>query len=461
MGGRGGAGGTRSTYRGDSTARFRQLGLDANGNPLDGSSGKSGGANQRNKSGTTNAKSGTGGVQNGGSAGGQNRGDSGVATSTVSERDVVVERPKIPADADLNALFEESDIFEEFMDKYAGESDVQFRRQYPIYFSRWRATVDVEEAGPEGDEWLDALPKTVRPPDEDPLALIFDDAEKVNRQFSVSKAHTVNCTRCAHAFEMNARGYDVKAVGVDEGYLPRTWLPNENQFDPNTGATWGHMSRMWRDENGRAPAWHTTWSLDGDRQAVVDNLEAEILSWGEGSRGFVGVTWDNGKSHIFNVVVHDGRIVYVDAQPTTSGGQDGVPTVKFDSDEWKSRIDPREEQRVLRVDNLTPTEKVGTWVAPRSSGESNLIDKADFFDEFNRRWLNDKDFWGIELDDDFISDYEDDPDLMFEDLYSAFYYGWEAVWRGDVNPQPPRAIARDPVFVEFFERGVELAEVPT
>lgn len=459
MGGRGGAGGTRSTYRGDSTARFRQLGLDANGNPLDGSSGKSGGANQRNKSGTT-AKSGTGGVQNGGSAGGQNKGDTGV-TSTVSERDVVVERPKIPADADLNALFEESDIFEEFMDKYAGESDVQFRRQYPIYFGRWRATVDVEEDRPASGDWRDSLPKAVRPPDEDPLAILFDDAEKVNRPYEVSAAHRVNCTRTATALELNMQGYDVKAVGVNEGYLPRVWRESEKDYDPNTGATWKQIAQMWRTETGAIPKWFVKNSPTGDRQAVVDAMEQEILSWGEGARGFVGVKWRNKASHIFNVVVKDGRVVYIDSQPVRSGGENGEIELRFDSDWWKSGFDPKEVQRVMRVDNLIPTDKVGTWVTTRGSAESNVMSKADFFDEFNRRWLNDKDFWGIDIDsllDD--PDYQDDPDLLFADLYSALFYGWEAVWRGDKNPSPPRSLASEPVFVEMFERGVELAEVP-
>lgn len=140
MGGRGAAGST--TGGGGNGVRDRSLfQTNLNQGGVNTGSGKSGGANQRNRSGTT-GKSGTGGVQNGGSAGGQNRGDSGV-TSTVSERDVVVEKPKIPADADLDVLFEESDLFEELVDKYPG--DAEFLRQYPVYFGRWLQTVDVQK----------------------------------------------------------------------------------------------------------------------------------------------------------------------------------------------------------------------------------------------------------------------------------------------------------------------------
>lgn len=394
-------------------------------------------------------------MQNGGSAGGRslldimNDYDSG-STSSVSDRDVVVEKPKIPADADLDALFEESDLFDELLTKYPG--DVEFRRQYPVYFGRWRATVDVEEsAAPSATSpWLASLPKNDYT--NDGLEEMFRNATKVNRMYIKSKANKINCQRCAAAVELNAKGYDVKAVPIDEGWKNRPYNPITKKYDGES-ATFSEIARMWRDRDGHAGEWFWKSDESGDRDAVVNALEAKILSWGEGARGFVGVNWDAKSAHIFNVEVRDGRIIYIDAQPATSTPEGG-PNVIFDDDGWKSEIDPKLSQGVMRVDNLNPVEDVMTWVSARNDKESNVMELPEFADEFDRRFETGY-LWDIQLTDEILQEFDE------YDLFMSFYYGWEAVWRGETNPLPPAPIRNKPVLVELFNKGLELAEVPT
>lgn len=442
MGGRGSAGASGSS----TIAAGERL---ANNGRLDTSlfSGRQGGSagQVRQESSAGSSKK----TQSTGAASGKGGAESSSSTSSISERDVVVQKAKIPADADLDLIFENSSFFDELVNKYPG--DVQFRRNYPVYFQRWRATVDVEEsAAPEANSpWLESLPKS----DVDIVGLseMFDNAEKVNRPYLKSKDHRINCQRCAAAVELNARGYDVKAAPISEGWKPRIYNPETRQYEGET-ASFSEIARMWRDKDGHAGEWFWRRDRNGNRDAVVNALEQEILSWGEGARGFVGVNWSSNSAHIFNVEVRDGRIVYIDAQPTKASPTTGSQ-VLFDSDTWKDKIDPKLSQGVMRVDNLNPVEDVTTWVKPRNEKESNFLNLSDFSDEFFSRsetgWL-----WDIELTDDLLNEFSED------DLFMAFYFGWESVWRGEVNPLPPAPIRGEPILVKLFEKGLELAEVP-
>jgi hypothetical protein len=138
VGGRGSVGGTRSTYRGNSTTLYRQKqaqGGDAGG----------GGGSTKNKTG--NAGAGTGGIEGGGgSAGGLGGGGSTVETKP-TETDQTTDTDSSTAtdineqdlstltDEQLVDMFEQSEIFDELVDKYPG--DAEYNRNRPLFYSRW------------------------------------------------------------------------------------------------------------------------------------------------------------------------------------------------------------------------------------------------------------------------------------------------------------------------------------
>ena len=134
MGGRGSLGGSRSTYRGESTSLFRQRIQQGGG---DGSGGVGGGGGGGGGGSKTAGGAGTGGVTGGG--GSSSGGGGGSTTTTTTTKDPIdttdTNSQIIPPDADLNELFEESDLFEELLDKYPG--DAEFKRNRTRYYQRW------------------------------------------------------------------------------------------------------------------------------------------------------------------------------------------------------------------------------------------------------------------------------------------------------------------------------------
>ena len=151
MGGRGSLGGARSTYRGDSTSEFRQRQLFNSNNSNTSDSGGGGGSSKSNNKGTTSAD--TGGIDSGGG----NGSGGGGSVNDVKQPDTSTEdinQQEIPPDEDLKDLFEQSDIFEELIDKALSES--QYKAQYPRYWNRW-----LKENGLEDPEAPEPVPDLV------------------------------------------------------------------------------------------------------------------------------------------------------------------------------------------------------------------------------------------------------------------------------------------------------------
>ena len=177
MGGRGSQGGTRSTYRGDSTQLFRQQ-QNGGGINLPGGGSGGGGAGGGGGGGSTGTGSaGTGGIQTGGGSGGSGSGGSTTTTTTNQQT--------LPHDADLEAAFEQSDIFKDLEAKYAqgganeGNPD-GYEKAYNRAYDRWLKTVTIEE--PE---------EPVEPFPNDPIEAIFgtniSEARKSNARFLMNK----------------------------------------------------------------------------------------------------------------------------------------------------------------------------------------------------------------------------------------------------------------------------------
>ena len=179
MGGRGSQGGTRSTYRGDSTARFRErLGLGG-GNTNTGVVGAGGGG------GGGGSKSGTGSAGTGGVTGGQGGGGTGSGGGSV-----VAESPtkdinefELPADASFEDQFEASESFEAFEERFekahARDKDPDatvkaYKREYKKAFDKWMTSQDAgRPAGPP------ALPVEFTWPDDKPE----DEAAKLEQKY--------------------------------------------------------------------------------------------------------------------------------------------------------------------------------------------------------------------------------------------------------------------------------------
>lgn len=130
----------------------RGLGADGKSlfqNNLDNGDTGTGGGSSGGGSSKGTGSTGTGGIQNGGGgsgSGGSSGGGSATTTTNQAQEDnTTVNKQVIPYDADLQELFEQSEIFEELLDKYDEGNAAQWSRQYNIYYQRWIQSVDIEE----------------------------------------------------------------------------------------------------------------------------------------------------------------------------------------------------------------------------------------------------------------------------------------------------------------------------
>ncbi len=137
-----------------------------------------------------------------------------------------------------------------------------------------------------------------------------------------------NCQRCVFAYEMRRRGYDVEA------------LPTyESDTMPSNGNWMSAMSGMTRVDVGR-----TT------EAATLKNIEGQMASWGEGSRGIVRLKWAGKNSgHVVNVEYTNGKLHVWDVQSNkritgTAYLKNYLPNTTLSY------------TQLLRTDNATPTD---------------------------------------------------------------------------------------------------------
>lgn len=420
MGGRGSAGGTRSTYRGDSTSLFRQQMQQGDGG---GSGG--GGGNTSNRNGN-NRSSNSGGIQDGGGNGG---GGGGSVTDTTD-----TDNQALPADADLEALFEQSDDFDALQARFAANSNPDlYQKAYDRAFTRWIQSQTRTEPGSA------ALPLRKKADNTRETAeQIQADIETVNRNFRTSNGEwDINCQRCSNAVELRARGYDVKAQPVTSGVLKKTYIGSGNFI--GNGASVDQIARQWVDADGIPKNnfdYETNQKLS--RANAVKQMEDEIVSWGEGARGFIYVTWmkkEGGSAHIWNVEVRNGQPFYVDGQT----GQIGA-----DRNDWKDSFSPSGWRGVMRVDNLEP--RVSTtlsssaalsWVAERSSDEINAPTSTATIARL-------------------AAIFPISPENTAK--RNAFFVAWRAVYRG--NDTSPPSFVNTPELLDAFNQGLAWARRP-
>ena len=117
------------------------------------------------------------------------------------------------------------------------------------------------------------------------------------KRASNGRGYQENCQRCAWAFEMQRRGYDVEA------------LPSPKDDYLCKGDNWMRIaqSKLTKDFVGASSV-----------KTEVANITYTMQNWGEGSRGIVRMV-KGGDGHAFNVEYKNGKVVAYDAQTGWKG----------------------------------------------------------------------------------------------------------------------------------------------
>lgn len=219
------------------------------------------------------------------------------------------------------------------------------------------------------------------------------DVAAVNPDYDrTDPASSENCQRCVAAADMRARGYDVSADLVPQTILDATAAYKANPQNQVLFLDWNAIDD--RDSSGII----AKYSFNGvplsggasstsiavlkpgetlgmgeyapggsvaprrvfnfipkgsvaSRQAV----DAAVLGWGDGARGFLAVQWRKGSGHVFMVENRGGVVIYYDGQNNRVDA----------SSSWANVKQSDYTNGLLRVDDLTPNESMMNWVHNR------------------------------------------------------------------------------------------------
>lgn len=245
--------------------------------------------------------------------------------------------------------------------------------------------------------------------------LLARDIEPVNPRFNennqdenLERQWNVNCSRCAAAVEMRARGYDVTA-------LPRPKNKTDNRYSD--------ITEHWMTQDVASVSLQYYHSSTSD--ASLSALETQVEAWPEGARGMVLVQWLGGSGHVFNVEKRNGVAYYID-------GQTNQPDK---GDSWKAKVKNDGNIALLRTDNLVPKESILKWVRERSSEEINAPLRKEFVEEASRRGY-----------------------ALLSTQRTAFEMGWQDVRSGRGVIQDP--YPGDPDLKAIYLSAVEWARRP-
>jgi ADP-ribosyltransferase exoenzyme/F like protein len=178
----------------------------------------------------------------------------------------------------------------------------------------------------------------------------YRDAAKVGDRWTPemgplpSGAFEENCTNVVHAFEMRMRGFDVQAAPLDV----------LDKYGYASGRTFKEVDRLvadaWRLPDGTPHG----RSFAAQRWRSFAEVDAEIeRDWPEGGRGFITV----GK-HVFNVVKIRGKAQYVEAQFDVNATRNVTALYKRKYRSSGVFSTGAEEAKVIRLDDLVPTEDI-------------------------------------------------------------------------------------------------------
>lgn len=190
------------------------------------------------------------------------------------------------------------------------------------------------------DAGVRALPrKPVTPFGESPIDVDFDSAA-TNPGYGSTPRFGINCVHVVNTYELRRRGYDVTA----------TPLP---QALGNAGRNSQEALNRWRDPEGKTRQLETV-----TKRQLVKTVEA----WPVGARGWVTIRWGRdygGGGHIFAVEVTTNGVRWVEAQK-------GTVLENVNSYLGKAKTG-KDALRVVRVDDLTPEDRVLEFVNERGA----------------------------------------------------------------------------------------------
>jgi len=154
-----------------------------------------------------------------------------------------------------------------------------------------------------------------------------DNLEAVNPNYGTGAAAlTTNCGNCTVANELRRQGYDV--VALPEYGLGKSIDEVADMFD---GATVQMAAKL---------------STTDVASEMIQKVEQDVLTWGEGARGAIRGEWvTSKKGHLFSLEVRNGIVKYDDSQV----GKENVKHLE--------RMKPQSIEYV-RLDNTKPNDNV-------------------------------------------------------------------------------------------------------
>lgn len=145
---------------------------------------------------------------------------------------------------------------------------------------------------------IDELPRITNP-----RATLRDEARLANPHYAEDHAYGVNCTHVAQAVELRARGFDVQATRLPDGFYAGIVGNGRQSRDV--------LNAIWETPDG-TPAGNRLRHVIGGN---IRGTESLVKSWPEGARGMVVVSWKgSGSGHIFNVEKRAGKAVFIEGQ---------------------------------------------------------------------------------------------------------------------------------------------------
>lgn len=117
------------------------------------------------------------------------------------------------------------------------------------------------------------------------------------------KEFSQNCQRVVVAYEARRRGYDVEAQPTFKGDNL-----NKIAYDDTKNNV---MRGRWMGAFQDAKPLDVSGKTGGD---VMSNIDKQMKSFGDGSRGVVQIFYKGGGGHVFNVERKDGKTHYIEAQ---------------------------------------------------------------------------------------------------------------------------------------------------
>lgn len=200
-------------------------------------------------------------------------------------------------------------------------------------------------------------------------------------------AYSHNCALCTAAYDLRLRGYEVEAAPMTDE-LSGKINDYANIAKWYEGTDTRRMDEVLKDQgididdvlidaggrklniidkgleilnNAMMPDYAFGTYTIKDHEAVSKALEKEMLSYGEGARGFFSTAWTSGSAHASMWIVENGEVVIRDAQVNE--------TVKLEEYVKRSK-----SVGYFRTDNLKPTDKIAEAVR-------NDIDDNDVYKE--------------------------------------------------------------------------------